>query len=137
MAVDLLTERELRLECLFGELLLVEIDRELDVVAVDRRNPLDLADDAVGIVDLVGDRTPRAVQLVLHAQLDAELADAFVEEVAEALVVVLRLSGDAAHVPDHVAGERGVGIHPARLFEDRAPREGLRFVPGWRSPSVP
>ena len=110
---------ELRLERLLGELLLVEIDRQLDVIAVDRRDTVDLTDDPARVVDLVRDEAPLAVQFVLHAQLDAELADPFVQVVTGRGVRVLRVGGDAAHVADHVAGERRVRIHAARLLLDR------------------
>ena len=75
---------QLGFERLLGELLLVEIDGELDVVAVDRRHPANLADDPARVVDLVGDVAPLAVQVFLHAQLDTELPDTLVEVVARA-----------------------------------------------------
>ncbi len=118
-------ESELGLECLLGELLLVEVDRQLHVVAVDRRHSAYLAHDPAGIVDLVGDVAPLAVQLLFHAQFDPELPDALVEVVAVALIEVLRLGRDASQVADHMAGQRRVGIDPPRLFEDLDARKVL------------
>ena len=58
------------------------------------------------------------MQLFLHRQLDAELADAFVQLVPACEVLVLRLGSDATHVADDVAGERRVRVDAARLLED-------------------
>ena len=113
-----MTNLQLGLERLLGELLLIEVDRELHVVAVDRRNPPNLTNDPARVVDLVGDGAPLAVEFVLHAQFDAELSDTFVLEVALALVPILGLGGDGPHVADDMAGERRVGIHASRLLED-------------------
>ena len=109
---------QLGLECLLGELLLVEVDRQLHVVAVDRRHTANFPHDPAGVVDLVGDVAPLAVQFVLHAQFDPELPDTLVEVVALALVEVLRLGRDASHVADDMTRQRRVGIDPPRLLED-------------------
>ena len=116
---------ELALERLFGVLLLIEVDGQLDVVAVDGGDLLDLAQDAAGVVDLVGDVPPLAVQLLLHAQLDAELADALVEVVPRGGVLVFGLGRDAAHVADDVARQRGVRVDPPRLLDDDDPGQVL------------
>jgi hypothetical protein len=123
---DLLpAELQLRLEGLLGELLLIEIDRELHVVAVDRRDTPHLAHDPAGVVDLVGDIAPLAVEFLLHAQFDPELTHALVEVVPLALVEVLGLGGDPPQVTDDVTGDRRIRIDPTRLFEDLDPGEVL------------
>ena len=109
-------ELELRLERLLGVLLLVEIDRQLDVLTVDRRNALDLTNDLTRLVDLIGHVAGRAVQLLLHRELDPELADTFVQFVPLLEVHVLGLGGDAPHVAHDVTGQRRVRIHPSRFF---------------------
>ena len=75
------THLERGLERLLGVLLEVEVDRQLDVEAVDRWHFLEQSHRSVGGVDLVDALAPRAVQHRLHAQLDAELADPLVQQV--------------------------------------------------------
>ena len=118
-------ELELGLECLLGVLLLIEIDRDLHVLPVDRRDLGDGPDDPARVVDLVGDVAPLAVEFFLHAQLDAELAYPFVEVVAGVDVVVLVLLGDTTHVSDDVARQRCVGVHASRVLDDRHPGQIL------------
>ena len=96
-----------------GVLLEVEVDRELDVVAVDRLRAADLAHDVAVRVDLEHHLAPLAVERRLVGLLDPAAPDLFADVgrvVAEGLVVGRVLGGDGAHVPDDVGGQRGVGI---------------------------
>ncbi len=113
------TRLERGLDRLLGVLLVVEVDRELDVEPVERRHVLDQANRAVGGIDLEDLAPPGSVQHRFHALLDAELSDPFVEQVTRRLEVVVPLVlGDRAHVADDVSRVRRVGVHPLPLGED-------------------
>ena len=118
---------ELGLQRLLRVLLVVEVDRQLDVFTGDRVDVLveQLAHDASRGVDLEDLLAPRAVQRILHRQLDAERADQLVGVVALRLVLVDVLLGDRAEVPDDVAGQRRVRIHTLPLLDDLNAREVL------------
>ena len=127
-AVNSRFSAELGLEQPLGVLLELEVDRQLDVLAVDRRLVAELADDAVVGVDLVDDLAPLAVEGVLHRQLDAGSPNLLAVDgrvVTEVLVVLLVVGGDRPHVPDHVAGQRSVRVVPPPALDDRDARKVL------------
>ena len=87
------------------------IERTMSLPGTGSRR-LDLPDDPVAGVDLVGDRARLAPELVLVLLLDAGLAHPLVQLVALAPVGLGALGGDGAHVADDVAGQRGVAVDP-------------------------
>ena len=117
------TKPKLRLQRLLGVLLLIEIDRELDVIAIDRRVTPHLTHDAAGIVYFVRNRTPLAVEFALHAELDPKLPNSFVEEVAIVTVIILAFRRDPAHIAHYMTGQRRIRVDPTRLFNDGHTRQ--------------
>src|SRR4051812_35899293 len=77
-----------------------------------------LAHDPTGRVDLEDLLAPRAVQRILHRQLDAERAHQLVGVVTLRLVLALVLLGDGTEVADDVTGQRRVRIDTLPLLDD-------------------
>ena len=108
------------LECLFRHLLIVEVDRELHVETCYWLYSLvgELTHDAARGVDFVDPLAPTTVQFAFEAELDTELANAFVALVALGQVGVETFLGDGPHVTDHVRGQRRVEVYALVLDHD-------------------
>ena len=95
---------------LLGKLLVVEVDRQLDIVPGNRFDPLDFPDDLAEGIHLVAHVPGLPAQNALVCLLDSVLTDALVRRVLQRPVVGQLPFEDRTHETDDVCADRSVRI---------------------------